>query len=282
MMKKLLLISTILAVTSGAASADIAFSGDARMGLASTDGGKTFTTSNRMRVKIAGSGETDDALKFGASMRSTQASDGSSTLAMQTTFIESAKLGKISFGDADGAAQSAVTQFVAIGFDDTKKYQEFKFLTGGSTSTGVDMIYNYTNGPIGVAVSMGEAGSVTYGDDRAAGLSYTTEFWKLAVGFEDDGTNSQSIVSGSIGNGQVDLKVAYGVQDDAKDQYVAYGTYIIGNTTLTAFARKDLSDVNYQGFGVNHELGGGLALSAGYAKKDATDSVISIGALMTF
>jgi outer membrane protein OmpU len=287
-MKKLLLITTILAITGGVAHADISFSGDARMGISSTNGGKNFKSSSRMRVRFSGSGETDGGLKFGGNMRTTQASDFSSTLAMQTLFIESATLGRLSIGDTDGAAQAAVTQFVALGFNDTGAHQEFKFLTGGSTSKGNDLIYTYTKGPLAVSLSLGEVGATTssaattWDDDRAVGVSYTTEFWKVAAGFEDDGVRSQSIVSGSYGNGQAEVKVAYGAQDNDKDQYVVYGTYILGASTLSAFFRKDFADITYQGVGVNYELGGGMALSAGYAEPSNKDAVVSIGATMSF
>lgn len=290
MMKKLLPLSILIAACASVASADISISGDARMGVASTPkvGDGDFVFSSRVRIRFTASGETDDGLKFGATVRNNEGVLGATTGAEGTVFIESAKFGKLSFGDVDGAAQAAVTQFGAIGFDETLKLQEFKFLTGGSTSKGRDALYTYTSGLLAVSLSIGDPAGKNAdpakdnSNDRAFGVSYTTEFWKLALGYEDDGVNAQSIVSGSYGNGQAELKAAYGLRDDSADQYAIYGTYIIDVNTISAFYRKDFKDVAYTGIGITHDFGGGMALSAGYAKPDNTDASISIGATMSF
>jgi outer membrane protein OmpU len=186
-------------------------------------------------------------------------------------------------GDAEGAVQAAVTQFVAIGYDETGKLQELAFLTGGDASTGIDLLYTYAKGPLSVNLSMGNPGTVAGKDDRAIGISYTTEFWKVAIGHEDAGLRSQTVVSGSYGNGQFEVKAAYGKRDDDADQYVVYGTAIFGTNTLTLFHKKDFVDVDTNGIGFVSELGGGLALSAGYAKKNnGTDALINFGATMSF
>jgi outer membrane protein OmpU len=287
-MKKLLLLTSLLASTAGIAAADISVSGDARMGVTSTDGGDKFNFSSRARVRFTASGETDDGLKFGAVIRANESVDAATTGALGTVFIESPTMGKLTFGDADGAAQAAVTQFVPIGFDDTGKLQEFVFLTGGSTGKARDALYTYTNGLFAVSISAGDPGaksavaSRNFSDDRAIGVSYTTEFWKLAAGFEDNGVNTQSIISGSYGNGQAEVKVAYGQRDDNADQFAVYGTYILSVNTFTVFYRKDFKDVDYKGIGISHDLGGGMAVSAGYAKADNAKALISVGALMSF
>lgn len=290
MMKKLLVLSISFAACAGAAFADISISGDARMGMASTpkiaDG--DFVFSSRVRVRFSASGETDSGLKFGAVVRNNEGLLAATTGAEGSVFVDSPKFGKLSMGDVDGAAQAAVTQFGAIGFDDTQKLQEFRFLTGGGTSKGRDALYTYTSGMLSVSASMGDPGATNtdsakdYSNDRAVGVSYTTEFWKLAIGYEDDGVNTQSILSGSYGNGQAELKAAYGLRSDDADQYVIFGTYIIDVNTISAFYRKDFKDVSYSGIGISRDLGGGMALSAGYAKPDDTDASISIGATMSF
>ena len=76
--------------------------------------------------------------------------------------------------------------------------------------------------------------------------------------------------------------MAYGLRDDDKEQYAVYGTYIIGTTTLTGFYRQDFAGNDYQGFGVTHDLGSGLAIAAGYAKKDTGKANVNIGATMSF
>ncbi|WP_309665608.1 porin [Tabrizicola sp.] len=281
-MKKLLIISAVIAAAAGAAQADVALSGDARMGVTSTDGGKTFAFSSRARVRFTLSSEADSGLKFGAQFRVADASAASKGTS-GTVFLDTPKLGKLTMGDAEGAAQAAVTQFVAIGYDETGKLQEFAFLTGGDTSKGIDVLYTYAKGPLSVNLSMGDPGTASGKDDAAIGVSYTTEFWKVAGGYEDNGTNTQTVLSGSYGNGQFEVKAAYGMRDDDADQYVVYGTYIFGLNTVTAFHKKDFADVETNGIGILHDLGTGLALSAGYAKKDnGSDALINVGATMSF
>jgi outer membrane protein OmpU len=295
-MKKFLLITSILAGTAGAASADVSVSGDARMGLASSNGGDTYAFSSRARVRFSLSAEADSGLKFAAQFRAadaTKAVESDPTKEMAgTVSIEFPAVGKLTMGDSEGAAQAAVTQFVALGYNELDKYQEFAFLTGGSTSKGNDLLYTYANGPLSVSLSMGNPGaaesSVSAGsgyttkDDRAIGVSYTTEFWKVAAGFEDNGVNQHTVLSGSYGNGQAEVKVAYGMKDDDTDQYVVYGTYILGLNTLTAFYREDFAEVANQGFSVQHDFGSGLAAHAGFARKEGLDSRMSLGVTMAF
>jgi len=286
-MRKLLLISTVLVATAGAATADVAVSGDARMGLTSADGGKEFQFSSRVRIKFTLSGETDSGLKFGATFRSNDAEKANLGTA-GTAFIDIPNIGKITMGDAEGAVQAAVVQFAAIGYDETGKRQELKFLTGGDTGKGTDLLYTYSSGPLAVSVSAGSPGTgsgsgATEGaDDFAVGAAYVTEFWKLAAGFEDNGVHNQTVLSGSYGNGQAELKVAYGLRDDDETQYVAYGTYIFGTNTLTGFIKQDFDGLNYNGVGLSHDFGSGLAVAAGYATKEGSDDLVNFGATMSF
>lgn len=281
-MKKLLITSAIVALAAGTAHADVALSGDARMGVTSTDGGETIAFSSRARVRFTLSSEADSGLKFGAQFRVADATAAAAGT-RGTAFLDTPKLGKLTMGDAEGAVLAAVTQFAAIGYDETGKLQELAFLTGGDASSGTDLLYTYAKGPLSVNLSMGNPGTSAGKDDAAIGVSYTTEFWKVAAGFEDAGVRSQTVLSGSYGNGQFEVKAAYGLRDDDADQYVVYGTVVLGTTTLTAFHKKDFADVNINGVGILHDLGSGLGLAAGYAKKeDGSKARINIGATMSF
>jgi outer membrane protein OmpU len=281
-MKKLLVTAMVAAMAASAAHADVAVSGDARMGLTSKTGAKDYAFSSRARVRFTLSSEADSGLKFGAQFRVADAANAAIGT-RGTVFLDTPKLGKLTMGDAEGAVQAAVTQFVAIGYDETGKSQEFAFLTGGDASGGTDLLYTYAKGPLSVNLSVGNPGTPAGKDDKAIGISYTTEFWKVAAGYEDAGVLSQSVLSGSYGNGQFELKVAYGQRSDDADQYVVYGTGIFGSNTVTLFHKKDFLDVKTNGIGFLHDFGSGLALSAGYAKKDnGTDALVNIGATMSF
>lgn len=293
-MKKILLVTTMLAASASAAMADVSLSGDARMGMTSVEG-SDFNFSSRARVRFTLSGETDGGLKFGGQFRAADATgaqtdeDGKTK---GTVFIEFPDYGRLTMGDIDGAVQAAVTQFVAIGYDETKKLQEFTFLTGGDTGTSKDLLYTYTKDALAVSLSLGNpggaegSGAAANGDDMGVGVSYTTEFWKVAAGYEDNGVHSQSVISGSYGNGQAEVKVAYGLRDDDKSQYVVYGTYIIGTTTLTAFFREDEvktgTAIKTRGFGATYDLGSGLAVSAGYGKQEGKKANVNLGLTMSF
>lgn len=308
-MKKYLLVTTLLAVSAGAAQADVSLSGDARMGFTNFDADNKkivdIGAGYRARVRFSMSGETDAGFKFGSQFRlndavAINAPAASPTDVKGTVYFEVPDYGRLTFGDTDGAAQTAVVQFGAIGYEDTAKQQEFTFLTGGDTSKGIDLNYSYTSGPLVIAVSMGNPGSdpgasaTQNGDDRAIGASYTTEFWKVAAGFEDNGVHSQSILSGSYGNGQAEVKIAYGLQDDGKDQYVITGNYILGHTTLTAYYRYDeikkknavkatVPVIEAIGIGASYDLGGGMSVAAGYAtEKTLSEGLYNVGLTMSF
>lgn len=284
-MKKTYLLTTLIALGATAAHADVSLSGDGRMGILSTDGGSGFVFDSRARLRFSLSSESDSGVKFGAQFRAndaTKAAEGTRS----TVFIEVPDYGRLTMGDADGAVTAAVVQIPIVGYtDNANKLQEFKFLT---SSDGIDVLYGYTKGSLGVFASMGDPGAATGSgttqnrDDRAVGVSYTTEFWKAAAGFEDNGVRRQTVISGSFGNGQAEVKAIYGRQDDDADQYVVYGTYIIGTTTLSAFYRQDRSDITYQGLGVSHDLGGGMSIAGSYAQKENTDAVVTFGASMSF
>jgi len=75
-MKKILLASTVLVASAGFASADIAFSGDAYVGIKSIDGGATWNPVSTASMDVAMSGETDGGLGFGADFTITAGAPG--------------------------------------------------------------------------------------------------------------------------------------------------------------------------------------------------------------
>ena len=139
-MKKILLATTLLAATTGFAAAEVTLSGDARMGIISNfDNAATLLVNesdlqftSRARVKFTLSGSTDGGLEFGASFRAqdagavTSVSKGADGIAgtaddivtvgggaangqAGSVFISGA-FGKLTMGDVDDAANSAIGQ----------------------------------------------------------------------------------------------------------------------------------------------------------------------------
>ena len=72
-MKKVLFATTALIATAGVASADIAISGDGRMGIVNTEtataGDAEAKFDSRLRFTLTASGVTDGGLSFGGSAR---------------------------------------------------------------------------------------------------------------------------------------------------------------------------------------------------------------------
>ncbi len=120
-MKKVLLATSILAGTAGLASAEIALSGSARMGITYADDGVNTTTafSSRVRIVFTASGETDGGLAFGASMRADQTAATATTLAVRrpnngdSTVYISGAFGKLTMGDVSALPTLSLARFRA-------------------------------------------------------------------------------------------------------------------------------------------------------------------------
>lgn len=110
-MKSFLLATTMLASVTGYAAADVALSGDARMGIVSSDNATTFES--RMRIKFTGSGTTDGGLAFGGSFRA-QDAQGAEDGTSGTVYMSGA-FGNIAFGDVDSADLASTGQLASFG-----------------------------------------------------------------------------------------------------------------------------------------------------------------------
>jgi outer membrane protein OmpU len=212
-MKKLLLATSILAGTAGLAAAEITMSGDARMGILndfafgdSVVDDTGFTS--RARVAFTMSGESDNGLSFGASFRADNASSAANGLA-GSVFL-SGSFGKLSMGDVDGAAQSALGQVDGVGLTGLGDYNEvlyigaggalgnnddttdFDVFTGDSTFTGdPTALYEFSTNGFGLYVSVTDpnysfaVGTGTAdGDAYALGVNYAFDAYKVGFGYE--------------------------------------------------------------------------------------------------
>ena len=99
-------------MSAGFAAADVSVSGDARMGVVSTDGVATF--SNRARIKFSGSGTTDGGLAFGGSFRAHEAAAAEGGT-KGSAFISGA-FGKITMGSVDSGDAASVGQLASVGY----------------------------------------------------------------------------------------------------------------------------------------------------------------------
>jgi outer membrane protein OmpU len=263
-MKKILLATTILSMSAGFAAADVAVSGDARMGIVSSDGNSTF--SSRVRFSFSGSGTTDGGLAFGGSARADNASGASGGTA-GSVFISGA-FGKISMGDVSSGDNAAVGQLSSVGFQGLGSGNSISYAAdGGLTGTdndgdlagtgGAKVLYTYSAGALTVSASTGQLSNSDAGVHQAYGLgvSYAAGSMTLAAGY---GSNSIEVIDG----------VYDGVTGTITDVTAAV-TYAMGATTVKAIYQNKSANVSYEDADVDL----GSAVSMGVSVDHTIDAM---------
>ena len=155
-MKKVLFATSALVLSAGFASAEVAVSGDGRMGVIYDGNDAQF--SSRARVKFTLTGESDSGLSFGGAFRVDQESDytagnteSSRSAARGTAGAVwiSGTYGKLSMGDVVGAAEAAIGDLPEIGYTEGEfagDIEEISFLVGDGANEdqGPTILYEYT------------------------------------------------------------------------------------------------------------------------------------------
>ncbi len=279
-MKNLLLASTALVLSAGVAAAEVAVSGDARMGVVSqydydtmtdTYGDSELNFSSRARVKFTLSGETDGGLGFGASFRADQA--GTSSKGTEGSVYVSGAFGKVEMGDTVSAPEALFGDLPEIGFTDLemdvrntvirdgleKVGNDVPYITGDNNGdltddTGPAMLYTYTTGAISVAASMSDGkvkGADAYQDYALAG-SYNFGSYAVGIGYEvrdmdGAGKAKQLGIAGTANFGDTAVKGYYAQGDDRLDGVDTYGLgveSVFGATTVKGYYQVvDASDL---------------------------------------
>ncbi len=98
-------------MAAGFAAAEVTVAGDGRMGVQSRNGGDIVFNS-RVRIKFSASGETENGLTFGGSVRAEQ--DGSGSAAGNVNIAGA--FGTVTMGDTDSAAKKAVGHAGSVGY----------------------------------------------------------------------------------------------------------------------------------------------------------------------
>lgn len=294
-MKKILLATSAVALFAGAAAAEVAVSGSARMGLTYADDGTTSTTafSSRVRIVFTASGETDTGLTFGASMRADQqggnnndagADKDGDTNGDSTVFI-SGSFGKLTMGDVSGAADSLVGQVSGVGYGPNDALQEIGFV--GVENTAV--YYEYSAGALTFGLGAGQlddldgAVSTDTRNTMSIGVKYATDAYSVALAYEqadDDldtvGNEEEGLLSlgGSASFGSATVKARVSDSDiSGKDTTWALSVdYVAGATTLTAFYTDfgntgASTDTQHVGIGAAYDLGGGATVAGGIVQQ---------------
>lgn len=269
-MKNILLATTALVLSAGVAAAEVAVSGDARMGVASAYDSVTDKTnlnfSSRARVKFTLSGETDGGLGFGASFRADQAT--ASTSGLNGTVYVSGAFGKVEMGDTVSAPEALLGDLPEIGYTDLeldivnpvlgaagmdKIGNDIPYLTGDNegnlkmngVNTGPNMLYTYTMDAISLAASMsdGNDGGVNSGQEYALAASYNFGTYSVGLGYEVldlDATGKATMleIGGVAHFGDTSVKAYYGDGSDLLDDVSVYGIGVeskFGATTAKGY-----------------------------------------------
>jgi outer membrane protein OmpU len=226
-MKNLLLASTALVLFAGAAAAEVAISGSGRLGMVYDEsiandkinivdgravrnvGDSGFRFSSRMRVVFTLTAETDAGVSFGASIRADNASAGNN--GQGGSVFMSGAFGKLSMGDVDGAAESAVGNLSGVGYTGIGDLNEAIYLQQGNSDLDSNekltefalpaATYEYTTGPASFYFSLGnpagiaipttvfDTAAVTVKDtviDSAFGIGakYAVDNYSVGFGYE--------------------------------------------------------------------------------------------------
>jgi outer membrane protein OmpU len=292
-MKKILLATTLLAASTGFAAAEVAVGGSARMGVISDGSDIAFTS--RVRVSFTMTGETDNGLSFGASVRADQSGQGNTNNGDSTVYISGA-FGKVTMGDTGNAADALVGQVGGVGLTGLGDMNEIGFL--GKDVTGV--LYEYSAGALTFALGAGQtvdqdtvdnpdtvADETLNGTDDNGAVSiavkYSTDAYSVALGYEANDSDKQLSLLGSATFSGATVKVKLADKDSEADMAYALSVgYAISGANVTAFYADKASAGKAYGIGASYDLGGGASVVGGIARAEGTDAVFDLGVSMSF
>ena len=264
-------------------------------------GADTTTGVNRVRVSFAMSGESDNGMAFGASMRA----DGAGKAATSGGNAHgsahfSGAFGKISAGDLGGADKDAAGHISGVGLSGLGTNEEITYQAGGH-----NLGYEFSTNGITFGYSQNTA--VQTGSNSAMGLKWSGDLGgttvTVGIGTSKVGTSTQNTVSAAVSMGGLTVKAISSTNDNgpvvaavagraqsgiaATTQYraaVAEDTtpdtdhtgmsisYAMDAMSVTAFTRTEATagtaDKDYSGFGFAYDMGG-VTLKAGVV--DAED-----------
>ncbi len=290
-MKRAFLASTALVLTAGLAAAEVSVGGDGRMGVQSTDGGD-IKFSSRVRIAFTASGETDNGLTFGGSIRADNAVGGKDGIG-GSVHVAGA-FGKVAMGDVDSAAKAAVGHAGGVGYTGLGDWNEIKYIGGGNDPSA---LWNYSMGSLTMYAS---AGNPNYDDavenedvDLSGAISYSLGDVGVGVGVERRG-DMQTVAAGVNATlGDASVKLVYGSYDDGVastdnvDSYSASASFVSGSATFSAFTSgnsKGMEGMDNFGIGASFDLGGGAAIKGGFVDGDSlpNGSSFDLGITMSF
>lgn len=292
-MKKVLFATSCLVAFAGAAAAEVAVSGDGRMGMIYD--GDDMQFSSRARAKFTMTGESDSGLAFGGAFRVDQESDytngtDSGRSAARGTaghVFVSGSYGKLSMGDVVSAAEAAIGDLPEIGYTDGEfagDPEEVDYLTGDgeNEAQGPTALYEYTFNGVKLFASMtdgsrracdGVVGSLdcddiadgdpTTDDDGDTDLAYSLAAayemgaYSFGLGYSDDGEASEIVLGGSAAFNEFKFSGFFAKYDDRYVDEAGDWALPDGTTYDQAF-----------GLGVEYTMANGVGLQGIWVRRE--------------
>ncbi|MEL7026282.1 MAG: porin [Pseudomonadota bacterium] len=270
----------------GSAAQSISLSGSASGGVEyDSDAADQFTILNEVDLIIAGAGQSDGGLDFGAFINLDEAGVDDAEVFL------SGRFGTITLGGVDPAVDGfgiSDVGFNGIGIDDVA--EQFKNATAGA-----DVLYSYAAGGVTILAS------AEVGDESSYGVAaeYSTGGLSLGLGFVDDTDAGNSAVSVTAGYTLGRLAVS-GLYSDWSEGSQGYGVDVsleTGSATVTAAwaqatgptaADPDDGIGDAYGLGLSVPISDGLTVSGGLglietdAVTDGSKTVADFGVTMNF
>ncbi|HRO15458.1 MAG TPA: porin [Paracoccus sp. (in: a-proteobacteria)] len=242
-MKKLLLATSALVALAGGASAEVAVTGDGRMGLVYDGDSAQF--SSRARAKFNLTGETDSGLSFGGAFRvdeenySANPEGRSAAHGTDGYVFISGSFGKLSMGDVVSASEAAIGDLPELGYtagEFAADPEEIDYLTGDGQNEeqGPTALYEYTISGVKLFASLSDGSrrncDATIGSedcydfadddadvsDMAYSLAAAYEFgaYNVGLGYAKWGDASEIVLGGTAAIDAFKIKAFYAMYDD--------------------------------------------------------------------
>lgn len=305
-MKKVLFATSALVMSAGFAVAEVAVSGDGRMGMVYD--GDDVQFSSRARVLFTLTGESDAGLSFGGKFRVDQENYSNERSAAKGTRGEvwiSGAYGRLSMGDVLSASEAAIGDLYEIGFTSGEfalDLEEISYLTGDGANRdqGPTLLYEYSIDNISFFASATDGVDTEWGDTTVGGSGAGPDTGEVAYSLaaKYDAGNWWAALSyakhddiSEIGLGAeatFDAFTVKGIYMHYDDRFVGVATehdytaglaaaYQVDAWTIKGFWRRDSFDgvgaEDYDSFGIgaDYDLGGGATLAGGIVNSDYFD-----------
>ncbi len=204
-MKKVLLTTSALTLIAGAAFADVSLSGSARINI-QTNAGSTpahkALVSNRARLNVKLSGQSDGGLSFGASTRLQTTGGAGGSVQGATVFVSNGAV-KLSVGNTDGAIASTIGMYAVggCGWSASNAYGNYcanvldvfdsPFQSSSSGGAGPQVArVDFGAGPLKLSASTTLNNTTGVGTHNEVALSYSAGGFGVSVGANNKGTHA--------------------------------------------------------------------------------------------